>query len=85
MNGRFFTSAEAARTFGASAHHASKLIDAGELRGFKMPGSNFRRVAADDLKSFLLKHDVPLAEFELILASKIAREEQSTINKKLNR
>lgn len=81
----FFTTAEVGRTFGGSPRTACKLIDSGQLRGFKIPGSACRRVASDDLRAFLLKSAIPLTEFELILASKQARRDRSAANKKLNR
>lgn len=80
---QFFTTTEAGQTFGACPRTTCKLVDSGQLRGFKLPGSKERRIAAEDLRAFLLKHDIPLIEFELMLASKIGHTEQMTVNRKL--
>jgi excisionase family DNA binding protein len=58
--GRVYTTGQCAATMGASPRTAAKLIDSGELKGYRLPGSNDRRVAEHDLVAFLVRHGMPI-------------------------
>lgn len=57
-----YTTGDIARLCHVTKRTVIKWIDQGRLRGFRIPGSTHRRVAAADLAAFLKKHRLP--EFE---------------------
>jgi two-component system, OmpR family, response regulator RpaA len=42
----------------------AKWIDSGRLKGYRIPGSQHRRVPRDRLVAFLTEHGMPLGELE---------------------
>ncbi len=68
---RNFTPYEAARVCGVSPQRINKSFDAGDLKGFKVPNSRFRRITADELQAFLDRSDkvidVPLGIIYVVL------------------
>lgn len=56
--GRALTTGQVARLCGVAARTASQWIDAGRLQGYRLPGSQDRRVHADDLVRFMRKHGI---------------------------
>jgi CheY-like chemotaxis protein len=40
-----------------------RRFDAGDLKGFKVPGSRFRRIPKDNLAEFARKHGMPVPDF----------------------
>jgi excisionase family DNA binding protein len=53
--GEFLSPREAGEVLGFSRQHVRRLIDAGELDGTQLPGSEHWRVSAASLESFLAR------------------------------
>jgi len=54
------TTGEVARICGVAPRTVSKWFDAGQLRGFKIPGSRDRRIPRESLVRFMRAHGIPL-------------------------
>ena len=54
------TTGEVARLCGVAPRTVSKWFDAGQLRGFKIPGSRDRRIPKESLIYFMRAHGIPL-------------------------
>jgi len=54
------TTGEVARLCGVAPRTVSKWFDAGQLRGFKIPGSRDRRIPRESLIRFMKAHGIPL-------------------------
>jgi excisionase family DNA binding protein len=54
------TTGEVARLCGVAPRTVSKWFDAGQLRGFKIPGSRDRRIPRETLIRFMKAHGIPL-------------------------
>jgi excisionase family DNA binding protein len=54
------TTGEVARLCGVAPRTVSKWFDAGQLRGFKIPGSRDRRIPRECLVRFMRAHGIPL-------------------------
>ncbi len=54
------TTGEVARLCGVAPRTVSKWFDAGQLHGFKIPGSRERRIPRDSLVRFMRAHGIPL-------------------------
>jgi len=54
------TTGEVARLCGVAPRTVSKWFDAGQLRGYKIPGSRDRRIPRDSLVRFMRAHGIPL-------------------------
>ena len=59
-----FTTAEASRICGLSQQTIIRLFDSGNLEGFLVPGSRFRRIPRDSLIKFMREHSIPLARLD---------------------
>jgi excisionase family DNA binding protein len=59
---QWFTTTEAARLFGLSHMTVIRRFDSGDIEGFRVPGSRFRRIPRESLLSFARKHRMPLPE-----------------------
>jgi two-component system response regulator RpaA len=57
---RVFTLGAAAKLCRVSPRCCQKWVDSGRLKGYRMPGSDHRRVAADDLVAFLRASGMPV-------------------------
>ena len=57
---KWFSTAEAARLCGLSHMTIIRRFDAGDLKGFKVPGSRFRRIPRDSLVEFAARYGIPL-------------------------
>jgi excisionase family DNA binding protein len=55
-----FTTGEVARLCGVAPRTVSKWFDAGQLRGYKIPGSRDRRIPRDSLVRFMRAYGIPL-------------------------
>lgn len=55
-----YTTGAAAKACGVSIQIIIRLFDTGRLKGFKVPGSKFRRIARESLLRFMLAESVPL-------------------------
>ncbi len=58
--GAFHTTGQVAKLCRVTKRTVIKWIESGRLRGFRLPGSTHRRVAAADLAAFLKAHRIPL-------------------------
>lgn len=54
------TTGEVARICGVAPRTVSKWFDAGQLRGFKIPGSRDRRIPRESLVRFMKAYGIPL-------------------------
>lgn len=54
------TTGEVARICGVAPRTVSKWFDAGQLRGFKIPGSRDRRIPRESLVRFMRAYGIPL-------------------------
>lgn len=57
-----------AKLCGVAPRTASKWIDTGLLKGFRVPGSKDRRVLRTDLEAFAKEHGMPLLDAPLVEA-----------------
>jgi len=55
-----FTTGEAAEVCQVSQQTIIRCFDAGRLKGFRVPGSRFRRIPRDELIKFMKGNDIPL-------------------------
>jgi excisionase family DNA binding protein len=55
-----FTTGEAAEICQVSQQTIIRCFDAGRLKGFRVPGSRFRRIPRDELLRFMKSNDIPL-------------------------
>ena len=55
-----FTTGQIARVCHVAPRTATKWIDSGVLKGYRLPGSRDRRVTRADLLRFLTEHGMPL-------------------------
>lgn len=55
-----FTTGEAAEVCQVSQQTIIRCFDAGRLKGFRVPGSRFRRIPRDELMRFMRDNDIPL-------------------------
>jgi len=54
-----YTTGEAARICNLSQTTIIRLFDAGTLKGYRVPGSRFRRITHEELQRFLIEHSLP--------------------------
>jgi excisionase family DNA binding protein len=59
-----FTTGQVAKICKVAPRTASKWFDSGRLRGYRIPGSQHRRVEREHLIRFLKEHGMPLGELE---------------------
>ncbi len=59
-----FTTGEVAKICNISQQTVIRCFDSGRLRGFRVPGSRFRRVPRDQLITFMQENDIPLDMLE---------------------
>ncbi|MAE60491.1 MAG: regulator [Planctomycetaceae bacterium] len=59
-----FTTGEAAEVCQVSQQTIIRCFDSGRLRGFRVPGSRFRRIPRDELLRFMRENDIPLTRLE---------------------
>ncbi len=59
-----FTTGEAAELCKVSQQTIIRCFDSGRLRGFRVPGSRFRRIPRDELIRFMRQNDIPTAPLE---------------------
>jgi excisionase family DNA binding protein len=63
-NKQVFTTGEAAEVCQVSQQTIIRCFDAGRLKGFRVPGSRFRRIPRDELMRFMKDNDIPLDRLE---------------------
>jgi len=59
-----FTTGEVAEICKLSQQTVIRCFDSGRLRGYRVPGSRFRRIPRDALIQFMKEHNIPLDQFE---------------------
>ena len=59
-----FTVSEVARICKVAPRTVSKWFDSGRLRGYRIPGSQDRRIPREHLVRFLKEHGMPLGELD---------------------
>jgi len=59
-----FTTGEAAEICGLSQQTIIRCFDSGQLGGFRVPGSRFRRIPRDRLIRFMKENNIPLDRLE---------------------
>jgi len=60
-----FTTGEVADICNLSQQTVIRCFDNGRLRGYRVPGSRFRRIPRDALIQFMKEHDIPLDQLEM--------------------
>ena len=59
-----FTTGEAAKICKVSQQTIIRCFDSGQLKGFRVPGSRFRRIPRDQLYSFMRDNGIPTDAFD---------------------
>jgi two-component system, OmpR family, response regulator len=59
-----YTTGEAAGICKLSQQTIIRCFDSGQLKGFRVPGSKFRRIPHDSLLEFMKDNSIPLDDFE---------------------
>lgn len=59
-----FTTGEVAQICKVSQQTVIRCFDSGRLKGFRVPGSRFRRIPRDSLISFMKANSIPLEKLE---------------------
>ena len=54
------TTGQVAKRLSVAPRTVSKLIDSGQLKGWRIPGSKDRRVDVADLRHFCIENDIPV-------------------------
>ena len=59
-----FTTGEAAKVCKVSQQTIIRCFDSGQLKGFRVPGSRFRRIPRDALYRFMKENGIPTDALE---------------------
>ena len=59
-----FTTGEAAKICKVSQQTVIRCFDSGQLKGFRVPGSRFRRIPRDELHKFMRENEIPTDALE---------------------
>jgi len=59
-----YTTGEVAEICNVSQQTVIRCFDSGKLRGFRVPGSRFRRIPRESLLQFMKEHRIPLDNLE---------------------
>lgn len=60
-----FTTGEAAKICSISQQTIIRCFDNGRLKGFKVPGSKFRRIPRESLIGFMKAHNIPMDRLDM--------------------
>jgi len=60
-----YTTGEVAEICNVSQQTIIRCFDSGRLKGFRVPGSRFRRIPRESLVQFMKEHDIPLDRLEM--------------------
>lgn len=60
-----FTTGEVAEICKLSQQTVIRCFDSGRLKGYRVPGSRFRRIPRDALIQFMKEHNIPLDQLEM--------------------
>ncbi|MBI5761268.1 MAG: helix-turn-helix domain-containing protein [Planctomycetales bacterium] len=66
-----FTTGQVARLCKVAPRTVTKWFDTGSLRGYRIPGSQDRRIPRENLIRFLKEHGMPLGELEAVALGKV--------------
>jgi excisionase family DNA binding protein len=61
---KIFTTVQAAKICKVAPVTIGKWFDSGRLRGYRIPGSQDRRIPREHLITFLKEHGMPLGDLE---------------------
>ena len=64
LHNQLFTTGEAAKICKVSQQTIIRCFDNGSLKGFRVPGSRFRRIPRDQLYSFMKENGIPTEALE---------------------
>ena len=59
-----YTTGEVAQICNVSQQTVIRCFDSGKLKGFRVPGSRFRRIPRESLIAFMKEHGIPLDQLE---------------------
>ncbi len=59
-----YTTGEVSHICNVSQQTVIRCFDSGKLKGFRVPGSRFRRIPRESLTNFMKEHDIPLDQLE---------------------
>ena len=68
---KVFTTGQVAKICKVAPRTVSKWFDSGRLKGYRIPGSQDRRIPRESLIQFLKEHGMPLGELEDEILNKI--------------
>ena len=68
---KVFTTGQVAKICKVAPRTVSKWFDSGRLRGYRIPGSQDRRIPREHLVRFLKEHGMPLGELESEVYNKV--------------
>ena len=68
---KVFTTGQVAKICKVAPRTVSKWFDSGRLRGYRIPGSQDRRIPREHLLRFLKEHNMPLGDLEAEVYHKI--------------
>jgi excisionase family DNA binding protein len=68
---KVFTTGQVAKICKVAPRTVSKWFDSGRLRGYRIPGSQDRRIPREHLVRFLKEHGMPLGELEAEVYHKV--------------
>lgn len=68
---KVFTTGQVAKICKVAPRTVSKWFDSGRLRGYRIPGSQDRRIPREHLLRFLKEHGMPLGELEAEVYNKV--------------
>ena len=69
-----YTTGEAAEICNLSQQTIIRCFDSGQLQGFRVPGSKFRRIPHDDLVRFMKENGIPLDNVRNVREYREARD-----------
>lgn len=64
LSKQVFTTGEAAEVCKVSQQTIIRCFDAGRLKGFRVPGSRFRRIPREELIRFMRNNDIPIEQLD---------------------
>ena len=81
----FYTTGEVAQICNVSQQTIIRCFDSGQLKGFRVPGSRFRRIPREQLYMFMRDNGIPLDALESLLGKEPpeAPEPQTNIAEEL--
>lgn len=59
-----YTTGEVSQICKVSQQTVIRCFDSGKLKGFRVPGSKFRRIPRDSLLNFMKEHDIPVDQLD---------------------